>query len=47
MGWGLRVVLAIIVLALVGGLGLVLYASTLTPPRQTVQQTIPNDRFPG
>jgi hypothetical protein len=47
MGWGLRVFLAIIVLALVGGLSLLLYASTLKPPRQTVEQTIPNERFPG
>jgi hypothetical protein len=47
MGWGLRVVLAIVVLALLGGLGLVLYASTLSPPQHTVEQTIPNDRFQG
>ncbi len=47
MGWGLRIVLAIILLALVGGIGLVLYAATLSPPQQTVEQTIPNDRFPG
>jgi hypothetical protein len=47
MGWGLRVLLAIIVLAFVGGLGLLLYASTLRPPQQTVEQTIPNERFPG
>lgn len=47
MGWGLRIVLAIILLAIVGGLGLLLYASTLEPSTQTVEQTIPHERFPG
>jgi hypothetical protein len=47
MGWGLRVFLAIIVLAFLGGIVLVLYASTLKPPQHTVEQTIPNERFPG
>jgi hypothetical protein len=47
MGWGLRVVVAIVVLAVLGGLGLIIYASTLKPPQQTVEQTIPNARFKG
>jgi hypothetical protein len=47
MSWGLRIVLAIILLALVGGVVLLLYAGTLRPPQQTVEQTIPNERFPG
>jgi len=47
MSWGLRIVLAIILLAIVGGVGLLIYASTLEPSTQTVEQTIPNARFPG
>lgn len=47
MSWGLRIVLAIILLAFVGGVALLLYSSTLRPPQQTVEQTIPNERFPG
>jgi len=47
MSWGLRIVLAIILLALVGGVVLLLYAGTLRPPQQTVEQMIPNERFPG
>jgi hypothetical protein len=45
MSWGLRIVLAIILLAIVGGVALLVYASTLTPPQHTVEQTIPNARF--
>jgi hypothetical protein len=47
MSWGLRIVLAIILLAFVGGVALLLYSSTLRPPQQTVEQTLPNERFPG
>jgi hypothetical protein len=43
----LRIVLAIILLAFVGGVALLLYSSTLRPPQQTVEQTLPNERFPG
>lgn len=47
MSWGLRIVLAIILLAFLGGVALLLYASTLRPHQQTVEQVIPNERFPG
>ncbi|MBN9534160.1 MAG: hypothetical protein J0I26_09200 [Alphaproteobacteria bacterium] len=47
MGWGLRVLLAIIVLAIIGGFGLLFYASTLSPPQTAFEQTLSNDRFPG
>jgi hypothetical protein len=42
---GLRILLAIVVLVVLGGLGLLFYTSTLNPPQTTYQQTLPGDRF--
>jgi hypothetical protein len=47
MGWTARIGLAFIVLLILGAAGLAIYASLLTPPHQTYEQVIPNDRFAG
>jgi hypothetical protein len=41
MNRGLQVLLGIIVVVLFGGIGVLIYASTLSPPPQTYEQTIP------
>jgi hypothetical protein len=45
-GWGLRIVIGIAVLFLLGLIGLALYGGSLTAPRQTYEQVLPDDRFP-
>lgn len=47
MGWTARIGLVFLVLLIIVAAGLAIYASHLTPPHQTYQQVIPNDRFPG
>jgi hypothetical protein len=39
--------LAILVLVILGGLALGIYAGTLKPPHQTYTVVIPNSRFPS
>jgi hypothetical protein len=46
-GWTARILLAILVLVILGGLALGIYAGTLKPPHQTYTVVIPNSRFPG
>jgi hypothetical protein len=46
-GWTARILLAILVLVILGGLGLGIYAGTLKPPHQTYTVVIPNSRFPS
>jgi ABC-type polysaccharide/polyol phosphate export permease len=38
---GLQVLLGIVLVVLFGGIGILFYASTLSPPQQTYEQTIP------
>jgi hypothetical protein len=45
MSWTARIGLAFLLLLLLGIVGLAVYASRLTPPHQTYQQVLPNDRF--
>ncbi len=47
MGWGLRILLALILLLVLAGIGLVIYGSSLTPEPQPVEQVLPDDRFPS
>jgi hypothetical protein len=47
MGWSLRILIAIIVLLILGGAALAIYAGTISPPHRTYEQVISNDRFPG
>jgi hypothetical protein len=46
-GWTARILLAILVLVILGGLALGIYAGTLKPPHQTYTVVIPNSRFPS
>jgi hypothetical protein len=45
MGWTARIGLIVVVLVILAAASLAIYASHLTPPHQTYQQVIPNDRF--
>lgn len=47
MGWTARILLVILGLAILGCLGLGVYAGTLKPPRHTYSVVIPNARFPS
>jgi hypothetical protein len=47
MGWTPRILLAILVLVILGGLALGIYAGTLKPPYQAYTVVIPNARVPG
>jgi hypothetical protein len=47
MGWTARIALIFLVLIILAGAGLAIYASRLVPPHQTYQQVIPSDRFAG
>ncbi len=47
LGWTLRILLAILVLVILGGLALGIYAGTLKPPHQSYTVVIPNSRFPS
>jgi hypothetical protein len=38
---GLRIVVGVLLVALVGGIGILVYASTLSPPTQTYEQIVP------
>jgi len=42
-----RIAIGFFVFLILAAAGLAIYASRLTPPHQTYQQVIPNDRFPG
>jgi hypothetical protein len=46
MGWGMRVGLGIAVLLVVGAVGLSIYAGRVTPARHSVEQVLPDDKFP-
>lgn len=47
LGWTPRILLAILVLVILGGLALGIYAGTLKPPHQSYTVVIPNSRFPS
>ena len=47
MGWSVRIGLIFVVLLILAAMGLAIYASHLSPPHQTYQQVIPNDRLAG
>ena len=47
MGWTASIGLIVIVILILAAAGLAIYASHLSPPHQTYQQVIPNDRFAG
>lgn len=38
---GLRILMGVVVVALIGGIGILLYASTMSPPTQTFEQIVP------
>ena len=46
LGWGFRIGIGILVLVILGGAALAIYAGKVTPPRQSVDQVVPNDQFP-
>lgn len=45
MSWSLRIAIAILVLLVVGGAALAIYAGTIAPPHRTYEQVVPNSRF--
>ena len=45
--WTVRILLAILVLAILGAVGLGIYGGTLKPPHRTYTVVIPNARFPS
>jgi hypothetical protein len=45
-GWGARIGFGIVVLVILGAVALAIYAGTVTPPRHSVEQVLPNDQFP-
>jgi len=47
MGWTARIAIAVVVLLILGGGALALYAGTISPPHRTYQQVLPSDRFPS
>jgi hypothetical protein len=47
MGWTARIAIVFLILVILAAISLAIYASHLTPPHQTYQQVIPNDRFQG
>jgi hypothetical protein len=46
MTWSVRIFLAVVIVVLVGGTALLVYANTIRPPHKTYEQVISNDRFP-
>jgi hypothetical protein len=47
MGLVARFAVVILVLVILGAGGLAVYAGSLSPPHQTYQQVLSNDRFPS
>jgi hypothetical protein len=47
MGWTPRILLAILVLVILGGIALGIYAGTLKPPHRSYTVEIPSSRFPS
>lgn len=45
MGW--KLLIAFVLIVLVGAGGLATYGARVSPPQQTFQQVLPNDRFPN
>jgi hypothetical protein len=41
MGRGLEVFLGLVAVVLIGTVGILIYASTLSPPQQTYEQVVP------
>jgi hypothetical protein len=46
MGWGARLGIGVVVLVIFGTVGLAIYAGRVTPPQHSIEQVLPNDRFP-
>jgi hypothetical protein len=46
MGWGMRVGLGILALLAVGAVALSIYAGRVTPARHSVEQVLPDEKFP-
>ena len=46
MTWSVRIFLTVLIVVLVGGTALLIYANTIKPPHKIYEQVISNDRFP-
>ena len=46
MGWGVRLLIGIVVLLVAGGIGLTIYGGHVAPTQHPVEQVVPNDRLP-
>jgi hypothetical protein len=45
-GWGLRIVIGLAVLVLLGAIGLAVYGGRVQPAQHPVELTVPNDQLP-